>query len=169
MEIQYIAEIIREASKSTLSIIALIIISITLIAFYFFRDAPNKIKLYTFILLFVGLGLLTWSMVLVTKEINATNTYENVSSDKENNTDDLHIMEKHEQKYLYSVKIFVEDKDIRTVTINNISKRVIQGFVEFEKIYANLPSNEVSVKLKNGENEKTFITGNNSKLLIKFK
>ncbi|MCI5123572.1 MAG: hypothetical protein D3925_03620 [Candidatus Electrothrix sp. AR5] len=61
--IKYIAEIIKAASESTLGVISLMWISICLIAFLFFHDAPIKTKLIIFFCLFVGTSGFSWATI----------------------------------------------------------------------------------------------------------
>jgi hypothetical protein len=52
-----VPEIIREAAKSTLGVISLIIITISLLALTFFTTASENVRVGIFILIFVGASL----------------------------------------------------------------------------------------------------------------
>src|ERR1700694_2512782 len=49
-----IPQIIEKAAQSNLGIFALMIIALSIIAFYFFRDASTSIRLIVFVLFFAG-------------------------------------------------------------------------------------------------------------------
>jgi hypothetical protein len=49
-------EIIKEAAQSPLAMIALMILALAVLAWFFFKNAPYQIKLWVFLLLFVGVA-----------------------------------------------------------------------------------------------------------------
>lgn len=74
---QNVPLIIESAAKSQLGIFSLAIIALSSIAYYFFRKAPWKIKQRVFILLFIGVSVLGFSVIqnipvnsAIAKEIN---------------------------------------------------------------------------------------------------
>lgn len=62
--------IIQEAAKSTLGILALLIISLAVIAILFFRTANEKIRLVVFIFLFVGVVGYSYAIIRISDPRN---------------------------------------------------------------------------------------------------
>jgi len=60
-------EIIREAAKSTLGVISLIIISLSLLALAFFTSTSEYIRVGIFILIFIGAGLFLSNLLNYTR------------------------------------------------------------------------------------------------------
>ncbi|MEK6647080.1 MAG: hypothetical protein AABY84_10455 [Candidatus Firestonebacteria bacterium] len=79
---QNISEIIAEAAKSRLGILALMIIILSILAYYFFRNAPNKYKFIVFIFLFSGVFL--FGYVVTKSDIKGSNQTEDIIATIEN-------------------------------------------------------------------------------------
>ncbi|GEM_PF-5361771 len=74
---QYIPDIIKEAATSPLGLLALMIIALAILAFFFFRDAPTKVKLSIFLLLFLGVAVFAAKVVSKANEVAASQAREN--------------------------------------------------------------------------------------------
>ena len=79
---QNISEIIAEAAKSRLGILALMIIILSILAYYFFRNAPHKYKFIVFICLFSGVFL--FGYVVTKSDINGNNHTEDIIATMKN-------------------------------------------------------------------------------------
>lgn len=77
-----ISEIITAAAKSPLGIFALMIIILSMLAFYFFRNSSNKYKLTVFLSLFSGVFL--FGYVVTKSNTNANNHKEDIIATLEN-------------------------------------------------------------------------------------
>jgi formylglycine-generating enzyme required for sulfatase activity len=84
-----VPEVIREASKSTLGVISLIIITLSLLALTFFATASENVRVGVFIFIFIGASLFVANLLRYTKleksEIIPT-TPKMVSTETTNNT-----------------------------------------------------------------------------------
>jgi uncharacterized membrane protein len=58
--------IIGEAAKSPLGIFALMIISLAILGFFFFKEAAEKTRIAIFVMLFVGVAVFGLSIVRTT-------------------------------------------------------------------------------------------------------
>lgn len=79
---QNIAEIIAESAKSPLGIFALMIIILSILAFYFFRNSSNKYKFTVFLFLFSGVFL--FGYVVVQSDIKGNSDAEDTIAMVEN-------------------------------------------------------------------------------------
>lgn len=79
---QNISEIIAEAAKSPLGIFALMIIILSLLAYYFFRNSSNKYKFTVFLFLFSGVFL--FGYVVTEYDIKGNNHKEDIIVTMEN-------------------------------------------------------------------------------------
>ncbi len=79
---QNISEIIAEAAKSRLGILALMIIILSMLAFYFFRNSSNKYKFTVFLFLFSGVFL--FGYVVTKSDTNANNHKDDIIATLEN-------------------------------------------------------------------------------------
>lgn len=79
---QNISQIIAEAAKSRLGILALMIIILSMLAFYFFRNSSNKYKFTVFLFLFSGVFL--FGYVVTKSDIKGNNHKEDIIATMEN-------------------------------------------------------------------------------------
>ena len=61
--IKSVPDIITAASKSTLGILALIILGLAVLAWTFFKKANENVRISIFVLLFAGAALYTWAII----------------------------------------------------------------------------------------------------------
>jgi len=82
--IDTLPNIIDKASSNNLGIIALIIIAVSIIAFFFFRNANVKVRVSIFTLLFIGFSLLTIDLLREDKKKSKENTSIEINDTRKN-------------------------------------------------------------------------------------
>jgi hypothetical protein len=61
--VKSVPDIIAQASKSTLGILALIVLGLAVLAWTFFKKAKENVRIGIFVLLFAGTVLYTWAII----------------------------------------------------------------------------------------------------------
>jgi len=61
-------EIIRAAAETALGIVALMVIAISILAYFFFKHADEKVRIGIFIILVGGVGAFSWAVLSKSKE-----------------------------------------------------------------------------------------------------
>src|SRR5262245_21074597 len=62
-------QIIKESAASPLGILALMIIGLAILAFFFFKQAGEKTRIGVFVMLFLGVAVLAGKMVQVSNKL----------------------------------------------------------------------------------------------------
>ena len=187
-------EIIEKSSRNFLSIIVLVIIVLSTIAFLFFKRSKTNIKIITFytllsslfflifIVINVGINLRNNSNILDKKDESNINK-QKVDSlikdsskktqiiDNASNNADNKIMNKDTGSLIFpkSVSINVPDEEIVQVSLNYYNLRVIDKTIRTNNLYKDLNKNIIVVKYRNGSNKKAkiMIMKENNQLTLK--